>query len=161
MLGLSDADKLLGDVANYIETLDEPTVLVFFGDHLPFFDSELLGYEAIGYDINTETLEGLKMKYTTPFLIWGNSAFRTENTLKGYAGDISSNYLANKLLDYINISSPFFEFTKMLEEKINIIAPSYFEINKKLVTELDEQQSELLKQYKIIEYYNLKERATN
>ena len=82
MLGLSDADKLLGDVANYINTLDEPTVLIFFGDHLPFFDSELLGYETIGYDITSENLEGVKRKYTTPFLIWGNDAFRNTKTLK-------------------------------------------------------------------------------
>ena len=161
MLGLSDADKMLGDIANYMETLEEPTVLLFFGDHLPFFDSELLGYEAIGYDINTESLDGLKRKYTTPFLIWGNKAFRTENTLIGYAGDISSNYLANKLLEYINISSPFFEFTKMLEKEINIITPNYFEINNKKVTELNEEKSNLLNQYEILEYYNLKERAAN
>ena len=157
MLGLSDADKLLGDVSSYIETLEEPTVLIFFGDHLPFFDSELLGYEAIGYDITSENLEGLKRKYTTPFLIWGNSAFRNENTLKGYAGDISSNYLSNKLLEYINVSSPFFEFTKMLEEKINIIAPNYFEVDSKLVTELNKEQNQLLKQYRILEYYILKD----
>ncbi len=161
MLGLSDADKMLGDIANYINTLDEPTVLIFFGDHLPFFDSELLGYEAIGYDITSNNLESLKQKYTTPFLIWGNDAFRDENTLKGYAGDISSNYLANKLLEYIDISSPFFEFTKMLEKKINIIAPNYFEVDNKLVTKLDDETTKLLKQYRILEYYNLKERATN
>ena len=161
MLGLSDADKMLGDIANYINTLDEPTVLIFFGDHLPFFDSELLGYEAIGYDITSNNLESLKQKYTTPFLIWGNDAFINENTLKGYAGDISSNYLANKLLEYIDISSPFFEFTKMLEKKINIIAPNYFEVDNKLVTKLDDETTKLLKQYRILEYYNLKERATN
>lgn len=158
MLGLSDADKLLGDVANYINTLAEPTVLVFFGDHLPFFDSELLGYEAIGYDIKSDNLKSLKQKYTTPFLIWGNDVFRKNNAVPtGYAGDISSNFLTNKLLEYINISSPFFEFTKMLEEKINIIAPNYFEVDNKLVTELNEENQNLLKEYKILEYYNLKE----
>lgn len=157
MIGLSDADTLLGNVAKYIETLDEPTVLVFFGDHLPFWDSELLGYQAIGYDITSENLESLKTKYSTPFLIWGNSAFRENNIPpKGYAGDISSNYLANKLLEYINISSPFFEFTKMLEDKMNIIAPNYYSINNNLVTELDNEQLELLKQYRILEYYYLK-----
>lgn len=159
MLGLSDADKLLGDVASYINTLEEPTVLIFFGDHLPFFDSELLGYEAIGYDITSENLEGLNRKYTTPFLIWGNNAFRNKSTLKGYAGDISSNYLANKLLEYIDVSSPFFEFTKMLEEKINIIAPNYFEVNNNLIAELDTERLEMLKQYRILEYYNLKEKS--
>jgi len=158
MIGLSDADTLLGNVAKYIETLDEPTVLVFFGDHLPFWDSELLGYQAIGYDITSENLESLKTKYSTPFLIWGNSAFRENNIPpKGYAGDISSNYLANKLLEYINISSPFFEFTKMLEDKMNIIAPNYYSINNNLVTELDNEQLELLKQYRILEYYYLKD----
>ena len=144
-----------------LTSFNSPTVLVFFGDHLPFFDSELLGYEAIGYDITSENLNGLKRKYTTPFLIWGNDAFRDENTLKGYAGDISSNYLANKLLEYIDISSPFFEFTKMLEKKINIIAPNYFEVDNELVTKLDDETAKLLKQYRILEYYNLKERATN
>jgi len=157
MLGLSDADQLLGNVANYIDTLDTPTVLIFFGDHLPYFDSELLGYEAIGYDITSSTLDSLKQKYTTPYLIWGNKAFRNKNTPKGYAGDISANYLANKLFEYANISDSYFNFTKMLEQNINLIAPNYFLVDNKLVTELNNERLNLLKQYKILEYYNLKE----
>lgn len=157
MIGLSDADKLLGDVADYIDTLDTPTVLVFFGDHLPYFDSELLGYDAIGYDITSPNLEALKRKYSTPYIIYGNNAFRTKNTLSGYAGDISANYLASELLDYINISTPFFNFTKMLRNQINIIAPNYFYTNNLPTTELTQDKMSLLQQYKILEYYNLKE----
>lgn len=161
MIGLSDADKLLGDVANYIDTLNTPTVLVFFGDHLPYFDSELLGYDAIGYDITSPNLEALKRKYSTPYIIYGNNAFRTKNTLSGYAGDISANYLPNELLDYINISTPFFNFTKMLRNQINIIAPNYFCTNNQPTTELTQDKMSLLQQYKILEYYNLKETKSN
>jgi len=158
MIGLSDADQLLGNVANYIDTLDTPTVLIFFGDHLPFFDSELLGYEAIGYDITSPTLEALNRKYTTPYLIWGNKAFRDNNTPSGHAGNISANYLPNKLLEYINVSSPFFNFTKMLEEQLKLITPDYFAVDNIYMTELDKERIALLKQYEILEYYNLKER---
>ena len=34
--GIYDADKMLGKVYNAIQNIDEDTIVVFFGDHLPY-----------------------------------------------------------------------------------------------------------------------------
>ena len=38
--GLYNSDKELLRLYNYIESMDEPTILVFMGDHLPFMHTE-------------------------------------------------------------------------------------------------------------------------
>lgn len=61
---LNQTDKNLNNLINSLRTYDEPTVVVFFGDHLPPLGNEI--YEELGFDIFTE--EGR----TTPFIIWSN-----------------------------------------------------------------------------------------
>ena len=38
--GVYDADKQLKMLYDYIQTLDEPTLLIFYGDHLPYLKTE-------------------------------------------------------------------------------------------------------------------------
>ena len=40
--GMYKADKELGRLYNYIQTLDEETIIVFFGDHLPLLKTQKL-----------------------------------------------------------------------------------------------------------------------
>ncbi len=37
--GAYDADKMLKKLYDYIQTIDEPTILIFYGDHLPFLQT--------------------------------------------------------------------------------------------------------------------------
>lgn len=164
MIGLNDADNLLGKVTDFANTLDTPTVIVFFGDHLPYFDSELQGYKDIGYPITDNSLESLKLKHTTPYIIWGNDKAKELINLQGgtiitgQGKDISSNYLGLELLKYINMDlPPFFNFIDALKEKINIITQNYYYIENKFYTQLPEEFEGLINDYKIWEYYNLKE----
>lgn len=72
--GLCDADKMLGTLADWIDAREKPTVLVFFGDHLPTLGPNALAYRECGLFDETDgadTQELLK-KYTTPFLIYSN-----------------------------------------------------------------------------------------
>jgi len=164
MNGLSDADNLLGKVTDYASTLNTPTVVIFFGDHLPYFDSELQSYQDIGYDITANNLDSLKLKYTTPYIIWGNDAAKElivsqgGTVLTGQSNDISSNYLGLELLKYINMDlPPFFHFLNKLQNEINIITPYYYSLNNTFSLELPKELNDLLDDYKIWEYYNLKE----
>lgn len=161
--GLNDADNLLGKVKDYISTLNEPTVLLFFGDHLPYFDSELKAYDEIGYNITDSSLKSIKRKYSTPYIIWGNDAFKTLVTkqdgtiLKGKGKDISSNYLGLELLKYINMDlPPFFTFLNNLKDKVSVITPNYYLVDNKFELELSDELNEELNNYKIWEYYNLR-----
>ena len=57
--GVADTVNLLKRVTDYAKGLDEPTVVVFFGDHLPFFDNDFVTYEKAGYDLTGDTIEDL------------------------------------------------------------------------------------------------------
>ena len=159
-LGLYDADKLLGEVADYVDTLDTPTVIVFFGDHLPYFDADQTGYDALGYNIDQSTPDGLLNKFKTPYLIWGNTAYReSANPPTGNRGVISSNYLATEMLDYMDtVPSSYFAFVDELKGELPVIlGGKYYNKDGEIVTSPSEKQQRLIDEYSILQYYILRD----
>ena len=75
--GIHDADKQLGRLVDFVENRDTPTIIVFFGDHLP-----ILGlhadriFEKLGFVSQQEdfywTLEDWQAIFQTPYLVWAN-----------------------------------------------------------------------------------------
>ena len=76
--GLTDADAALGKLTDYFAQAEEPTILVFLGDHLPGLslggDDTL--YTRLGYASSADTgswdAEELKRMHSTDFLVWNN-----------------------------------------------------------------------------------------
>lgn len=100
--GVYDADRQLRAVYDYIQTLDEPTIIIFYGDHLPYLKTE------DGEDItkklkyfNTEDmLLNTYRRYNTQCLILSNyleeSDYITKDT--DYLGpDLVMPYILNKM----------------------------------------------------------------
>ena len=65
----SDAD--LAYLVSELQKRDEPTVLLFFGDHQPSL-SEVPEEELYGTLLENSTLEQLQKRYEVPYLIWAN-----------------------------------------------------------------------------------------
>ena len=75
--GVFDADKQLGRLVEFVESRETPTMIVFFGDHLP-----ILGlhadriFEKLGFISHQEdfywTLEDKMQIFQTPYLVWAN-----------------------------------------------------------------------------------------
>ena len=89
--GVHDADEQLNRLYEYIQTYEEPTILIFLGDHLPYLyttkgDNAL---ESISYFNTGDELEDTYRKYNTQALILSN-----------YDIDLNEmpNYLSNNLL---------------------------------------------------------------
>ena len=59
------ADKELGRLYNYIQTLDEETIIVFFGDHLPLLKTQNGDevYTKTGYLSDKNDTETLRKKH--------------------------------------------------------------------------------------------------
>ena len=75
--GVRHADSMLGRLTDYFSQVDEPTVILFFGDHQPSLGTP--GYELmqrIGYVSDNTTPEGKLALQSTPYVIWNN--FQTE-----------------------------------------------------------------------------------
>lgn len=106
--GIYDMDKQLGKLYDYIQTLDEPTMIVFYGDHLPYLKStsekNLLDY--LEYFNTDNDLINVYRKYNTQSLILANFEIE-ENEYKYLSPDLLGCYVINKM--DINIS-PYYKW---------------------------------------------------
>lgn len=71
--GLQHADAMLEKLVDYFSAVEEPTVILFFGDHQPSLGTP--GYELmqrIGYVEDNTSPEGILALQSTPYLIWNN-----------------------------------------------------------------------------------------
>ncbi len=159
--GVKDADTFMKTIYEYINTLDEPTVFIIFGDHLPYLDTEEQIYKKLGYNIDENTHQSHINKHTTDYLIVGNNAFMDNYTpvVNGKQETlISSNYLAIKLFEYMDMPlHPYFAFKKELMQYAPVLSASFNGYAGDTEVQLPEKFNELYKELKYLQYYNIRE----
>ncbi len=104
-----NTDSAVEKLINYFSEVDEPTIILFFGDHLPSFNDrfyeDILGVKDIS-DLSPAEMQKL---YITDYFIWANYGIQTPDV-----GDISLNYLSTLLFQTANI--PLTEYQLYLSE---------------------------------------------
>ena len=130
--GVSNASKSLGKLVDYFRTVEEPTVIVFYGDHragLSIPDGGTV-YSALGmvsedkYDWSVEELATL---FSTDYLIWSNDpAYLPAEA--GSTRDDSSNYLGVTLLELAQVQPPL--YWKLLSQlsDVRLCDTSYYHL---------------------------------
>lgn len=109
--GISNASAALGRLVDYFRTVEEPTVIVFYGDHRPGLGLSEGGsvYTELGM-APTDTawsLENYERLFSTDYLIWSNDP----DYLPAPAGstvDSSCNYLGAQLLELAGVEKPLY-----------------------------------------------------
>lgn len=92
-------DEALKGLLDYYETVDEPTMIVMFGDHQPSVEQSF--YETLyGQPLNELKTEDFLRRYATPFLVWTNYETPYQEIDK-----ISAQYLANIVLERANLET--------------------------------------------------------
>ncbi len=125
--GINDADKQLKRITDYLQKYDEPTILIFFGDHLPILADSGFGlYVDLKYISSDDNLkwntDDYYKIYTTPYLIWNNFDKKKINL-----GDISPYFLSNYLLNILGFEKPLrFQFMDMAYEKFHALKENLF-----------------------------------
>ena len=157
---LRESDDALKGLITYLENSDEPTVVVFFGDHCPPLDPEF--YDTIlQTDIGSITIGESLPIYETPYFIWANydlSSGGTDiDTSFGDKGVTSPNFLGQTLLYLSGMPSPESRAClRLLMEKIN--AESSLAVFDKEnephfdYEGLDEETLKLIEDYSSIQY---------
>ncbi|PZE19674.1 LTA synthase family protein [Paenibacillus xerothermodurans] len=69
--GLLGADDMLKRLVTHYESMDEPTIVVFFGDHLPSLGEDYKVYKETGY-LQENDPDSLNKLYRVPILVWNN-----------------------------------------------------------------------------------------
>lgn len=146
--GLKQTDLALKEFITKIENYDEPTLVIFFGDHLINFQSDI--HEQHGYiEKDTDALRA-KLFFETPLLIMSNmSDFQIENI-----DDVSPIFIAPLILRELNLPlSPFYVFLLDLYEEFSVLHNNFkLDANQNQVDELTEHQEQLLLILELIQY---------
>ncbi len=113
---LKKSDEALEELITYFSNVDEPTVIVMFGDHQASVENAF--YEELyGKSLDDLTEEEQQSRYNTPFMIWANYDI-DEATVD----NISANYLSTLLLQVAGLElTPYNEYLAALYQEIPVI----------------------------------------
>lgn len=103
-----ESDRALGEFLTYLENYEEPTIVVFYGDHQPAIETGFIEM-AMNKSEADFTLEDRQKMYQVPFFIWSNYNIK-EDTIEA----MSINYLSTLLCDKLGL--PMTGMQKYLNE---------------------------------------------
>lgn len=113
---MKTSDDALQWLLTELEQVEEPTMVVLFGDHQPSVEDEFY-YEISGLDESTVTSEESMIWYETPYLIWTNYPLEAEEP-----GDMSAFYLSSEMLRLAGLeTTPYQDFLLGLKEQLPVI----------------------------------------
>ncbi|MEA4934181.1 MAG: LTA synthase family protein [Lawsonibacter sp.] len=108
--GIADTIDAMTGLAADLEALDQPVVLVLFGDHKPWGGNGNSVYTELGVNFDLSTVEGFFDYYSTPYVIWANSAAKQVlgSDFVGDGGDFSPCFLMPEVFDQCSWTGPGF-----------------------------------------------------
>lgn len=146
-------DQALETLVKYFEEQDDPTVIVFFGDHMPGVH-EAFYKKLFGKSSSKLTDEELMEKYKVPYIIWANYDIEERENVT-----TSANYLSSLMLESAGMeTTPFSRFLMETAEEIPVItALGYFGADGKYYQLNDESSPyyEKLQEYEMLQYNNM------
>lgn len=145
---IQESDQAIERLVEYFSGQEEPTIIVFFGDHMPYIENSFYNYLTMYSDKTEAELE--MDKHTVPFFIWANY------DIEGYdAGRISANYLGSLTLDVAGAQmSEYQEYVYSLMEQYPVISAVGC-VNSYGVYVPLEMAAQDLHDYKIVQYQNV------
>ncbi|MCZ8520744.1 MULTISPECIES: LTA synthase family protein [Paenibacillus] len=117
--GMSGADRMLQQLVTHYSMVREPTIIVFFGDHLPSLE-KYDAYVDTGYISGTDDPDFLEKMHTVPLAIWNNYLPREQKDEL----HISPSFLSPYVLKMANREgSEFTDYLSRLSAKLPILPP--------------------------------------
>ncbi|MCC2371600.1 LTA synthase family protein [Bacillus paranthracis] len=147
--GLRRSDEALQYLIEQLDNLDRPTLLVFFGDHLPSLGTNKSFYKENGYITNEKTPSERLAMAQTPLLMYANFDMPNDNL-----GVVSPIYFSNLIFDYAGLNkSLFYQFLSGFYKEIPVLRDELkVDKNGEVINDLTKKQKEMLEQYKMLQY---------
>ena len=147
---MADMDKALEELIGYYSQREEPTLVVFFGDHQPPLANAF--YEKLyGKKLSERTTEEVMEQYAVPFFIWANYDIPEMRDVV-----VSPNYLGAITAKAAGLpTTGYMEFLLELYEVLPAVTPVGFVTSDgqfRSKSELDEVQRDWLWKYEVLNY---------
>ena len=147
---LYESDKSLQQLVQYFDRIDDPTIIVFFGDHQPTDSVVAPIYKLNQKSVYSIEEEELRLRYKVPYVIHANFDIEEAQNVP-----MSSNYLGIKTLETAGI--PLDRYQQFLANNYQTFpSVSVLQIQDENgeVFSID-KKDELLNDYQILQYYHL------
>ena len=147
---MRESDKALEELIGYYSQREEPTLVVFFGDHQPPLANAF--YEKLyGKKLSERTTEEVMEQYAVPFFIWANYDIPEMRDVV-----VSPNYLGAITAKAAGLpTTGYMEFLLELYEVLPAVTPVGFVTSDgqfRSKSELDEVQRDWLWKYEVLNY---------
>ena len=115
---IRETDKAFEELIDYFKDVDEPTLVIMYGDHIPSVEAAF--YEALydGKSINDLSTAELQERFQTPFVIWANYDIPEKDV-----GTISANYFSTLILETAGLQLPDYNrYLASLYESVPVVS---------------------------------------
>ena len=151
---MQETDRALEELLTYYAEQEEPTLILFFGDHQGKLSDWFYG-KLYGKDLEERTIEKVEVQFAVPFFLWANYDIDEAQDVM-----ISTNYLGTLLTLMSNCpTTPYYNYLAGLYQDLPVINRTGFITADGSVFETREELSEELQQklweYQTLSYYNL------
>lgn len=153
---IKSSDNALRALIEHYEQVDDPTLIVFFGDHQPSLSNEF--YETL-YDkkLTERTPAEVLKQYAVPFFLWANYDIPEQQDVaisSSFLGMLTAKTAGLPLTGWMN-------FLSDLHDRIPVITPvGYITADGTVVKESDQlspEQQQWLHKYETLAYYAVKD----
>lgn len=150
------SDQAFAYLVDYFSQVEEPTVILMFGDHQPQVASSFYSH-FLGSDPDLETSQN---KYKVPFLIWANYDVEERDGI-----ETSLNYLSTLMMETAGLpTTGYQQFLRAVQKEIPAVnANGYMDAEGRWheqVSSLSASAREALIQYQMLQYNELFEKRT-
>lgn len=140
-----------------LEAMDEPVVLVLYGDHKPWLGDNNSVYNELGISLDVSAAEGFMNYYSTRYLIWANAAAKEAagSDFVGEGPDISPCYLMNELFGLLGWDGPaYMQYKDDVRSTLPVVNTSGFYLeNGSPVKQLSPDAESKKQTLDAVEYY--------
>lgn len=151
--GAHDADQSLQMLIDHFQESDEPTMIVFYGDHLPMLGLDYQVYKEAGFiqnsNANNWSLEEVKKMHSIPLVTWSNFDMPKQDIPL-----LSDSFLGAHVLDMLHMEKPAnFKLNAELAAQVpGLLSNLVVDENQELHAKVPESSQVLLNDYRNVQY---------
>ena len=153
---IAESDRAFEKLINYFRNIDDPTIILMFGDHQPHsmetaFFKELLGTHPLELNLEQTTL-----RHQTPFKLWANYDIEEQTDI-----NISLNYLSTLLMKSAGLElSEYQDYLWQTYQELPVVTANFYMDNDGNVYDYQSEDSlpeyeDLLDDYSSVQYNHL------
>lgn len=158
MGSVRSTSQALAEFVDDYRDIDQPVVIVIFGDHNPWLGDGNSVYKEMGLDISADHKEGFMNYYGTRYLIWANDAAKKVlgNDFVGEGPDIAPCFLMNQVFRLCGWEGPaYMQYTSDLMDELPVIHNNgaCITADGEYLAEPQGETADKIREFKQVEYY--------